>query len=275
MISFASSQAAKATRTQGTISGGGATFRSDYIKPQFPDTGEGTFPLPQAFKIEQTPESVSLPHFHDEDQFQVIPEGGGTLGRHAVGALSIHYTNRQTGYGPIVAGEQGLTYFTLRQVATKGIWYLKDDNAREKLDRSLPKRQATVGPIQCTSAEELRGLHEAQTEAVIAPHEDGLAAWMVRVPAGTTVPSPVHPAGTGRYFLVTAGSMRVQGEDLMLHSTTFVSHDEKDFSITAGDAGLEVLVLQYPGGQRVLERRAKPMSQQGPMKKLGGLQPGT
>lgn len=274
MISFASHDAVKDSRTEGTVSGGGVTFRTSYLTPEFPADGEGVFPLPQAFSIFQTPESVSLPHFHDEDQFQIIPQGGGTLGRHAVGALSIHYTNRQTAYGPIVAGEEGLTYFTLRQVATKGIWYLKDDNAREKLDRTLPKRQATVGPVKTTSAEALRGLSAAETEALIEPHEDGLGAWMVRVPAGATIASPVHPAGTGRYFLVIGGSMRLQGQDLDVRSTAFVSHDEKDFNITAGAEGLEVLVLQYPGGERVLSRRSLPMAKQGPMRQQGGAKPG-
>jgi len=274
MISFASSEAVKDTRTQGTISGGGAIYRTSYLTPQFPEDGEGVFPLPQAFSVEQTPQSISLPHFHDEDQFQVIPQGAGTLGRHAVGALSIHYTNRQTAYGPIVAGEEGLTYFTLRQIATKGIWYLAEPNSREKLDRSLPKRQATVGPVKTTTVEALRVLRETQTDVLIEPHEDGLAAWMVRVPAGSTVASPVHPAGTGRYFLVIGGSMRLQGQDLPVRSTTFVSHDEKDFSITAGSDGAEVLVLQFPGGERVLSRKAKPMAQQGPMKKQGGMKPG-
>lgn len=275
MISFASSESVKDTRSEGTISGGGATFRTSYLTPQFPEDGEGVFPLPQAFSVEQTPQSISLPHFHDEDQFQVIPQGSGTLGRHAVRALSIHYTNRQTAYGPIVAGDEGLTYFTLRQVATKGIWYLAEPNSREKLDRSLPKRQVTVGPVKTTEAETLRALREAQTDVLIDPHEDGLAAWLVRVPAGAVVAAPVHPAGTGRYFLVVGGSMRQQGQDLPVRSVTFVSHDEKNFSIAAGSEGAEVMVLQFPGGERVLSRKAKPMSQQGPMKKQGGSKPGT
>ena len=226
--------------------------------PQVPESGEGVFPLPQAFSVEQTPKSVSRAHFHDEDQFQVFPQGAGTLGRHGVAALTVQYTNRQTAYGPIVAGDQGLTYFTLRQVVGRGIWYLGDANAKAKLDPGLPKRGVTVGPIKTCSSEELRGLSEAQTDVVIAPHEDGLAAWLVRVPIGATFESPVHPAGTGRFFLVTGGSMRLQGEDLPMHSTTFISHDEKNFRITAGTGGVEVLVMQFPGGQRVLERRVMP-----------------
>ena len=41
------------------------------------------------------------PHFHVQDQFQVVAEGGGTLGRHAVAPIHVHYASRHTGYGPL------------------------------------------------------------------------------------------------------------------------------------------------------------------------------
>ncbi len=266
MISFTHPDKARATRVAGTISGGGGTFRTDYVPPKFPQAGEEAFPVPQAFSIEQSPGSTSLPHFHDEDQFQVIPQGAGTLGRHAVGAISIHYTNRQTAYGPIVAGEQGLTYFTLRQIATKGIWYLGEG---AKPEREAVKRQETAGPIPVKAAAELQALKAVETEAVIEPQADGLAAWVVRVPAGMTVAAPVHPQGTGRYLIVMSGTLLMQGEELPSFTPVFVSHDEKDVTLTAGAGGVEVLVLQYPGGQRVIERKCKPLSAQGPKAKHG------
>ena len=264
MINFTSPQTARASRKAGTISGGGGTWRTEYVPPKFPQPGEESFPVPQAFSIEQSPQSMSLPHFHDEDQFQVIPAGAGTLGRHAVGGISIHYTNRQTGYGPIVAGENGVTYFTLRQIATEAVWFLGDGH---KPERDAAKRQETAGPLTVKSAAELKSLKAAETEEVIKPHADGLASWLVRVPANATVASPVHPEGTGRYIMVINGTLLLQGQELPAFTPVFVSHDEKNFSLTAGDGGLEVLVLQYPGGQRVLERKCKPLAAQGPVPK--------
>jgi len=269
MINFTSAEAARPSRTEGTISGGGATWRTEYVPPKFPQPGEESFPVPQAFSIEQSPGSTSLPHYHDEDQFQVIPAGAGTLGRHDVGGISIHYTNRQTGYGPIVAGKDGLTYFTLRQIATKGIWYLGEGN---KPERDAAKRQETAGPIAVKPAAELKSLKAAETEEIIKPHADGLATWLVRVPANVTVASPVHPEGTGRYIMVINGTMQLQGQELTAFTPVFVSHDEKHFNLTAGAGGLEVLVLQYPGGQRVIERKCKPFAAQGPMAKHGSKQ---
>ena len=269
MIRFISSEAARASRTASTISGGGGTWRTDYLPAVYPEPGGEAFPAPQAFSIEQSPQSTSNPHFHDEDQFQVIPAGGGTLGRHQVGAVSIHYTNRQTGYGPIVAGENGLTYFTLRQIATKGIWYIKDGH---RPDRAAAKRQETAGPVPVKSADELKQLGAVQTDEVIKPHADGLATWRVSLPPGATADSPVHPEGTGRYIMVINGSMLLQGQELRPFTPVFVSHDEKDFRLMAGGAGLEVLVLQYPGGERVAGRKVLPLSAQGPGPHHGPLQ---
>src|SRR6056297_1868691 len=71
--------------------------------------------LPQGFLVEQPPEAITLPHFHEANQFQVFVEGRGRMGRHAAEPLTIQYANAHTPYGPIVASETGVKYFTLRQ----------------------------------------------------------------------------------------------------------------------------------------------------------------
>ena len=58
--------------------------------------------------------------------------------------------------------------------------------------------------------------------------------------------------------------MRIADEVLPQKSPIFVSHDERDFKVVADSAGLEVLVLQYPGGERVAGRKSRPASEQGP-----------
>src|SRR5262245_18405605 len=71
---------------------------------------------PQGFLVDvHQPDYVIKPHFHLVDQFQVIVSGGGTFGRHhPITAGSLHYADAYTPYGPIVAGEKGLAFFTLR-----------------------------------------------------------------------------------------------------------------------------------------------------------------
>src|ERR671918_331147 len=83
------------------------TWRSDYT--------ERRAGVPQLLLVEQpVPGSTVLAHYHSTDQYQVFMDGGGKLGRHDVRPISVHYTNRYTGYGPIVAGPEGVTYYVLR-----------------------------------------------------------------------------------------------------------------------------------------------------------------
>lgn len=63
------------------------TWRSDYT--------ERAAHVPQLLLVEQPiPGSKILSHFHGVDQFQVVVGGSGKLGQHAVGPISLHYTNR-------------------------------------------------------------------------------------------------------------------------------------------------------------------------------------
>ena len=90
---------------------GAAPVRGKYVEGnEVNDNG-----LPQGFLVEQPPGSVTLPHFHETNQFQVFVDGSGSMGKHAAEPLTVQYANGHTPYGPIAAGANGVTYFTLRQ----------------------------------------------------------------------------------------------------------------------------------------------------------------
>ena len=71
--------------------------------------------LPQGFLVHQPPNAVTPAHFHEPNQFQVFVDGTGRMGAHPASPLTVQYANGHTPYGPIVAGDQGVKYFTLRQ----------------------------------------------------------------------------------------------------------------------------------------------------------------
>ena len=100
---------------------------------------------PQAFLVHQQPGWVLRTHYHQQEQFQVVVRGGGSLGRHRLKALSVHYASRESGYGPLIAGPDGLDYLTLRSCADPGAQYLPE--SRQNMRSALQKRQETVGPI--------------------------------------------------------------------------------------------------------------------------------
>ncbi|VTU45758.1 hypothetical protein SRS16P2_00311 (plasmid) [Variovorax sp. SRS16] len=208
------------------------------------ETEAGPRPAPQAFLVHQQPGWVLPTHFHLEEQFQVVTRGGGTLGAHALDAVSIHYASREAGYGPLVAGADGLDYLTLRTVTDPGAWYLPE--SREKMRKGLRKRQESVGPVRVSTSASLAELAQPATEVLIASDASGLAAWVVRVPPCGRATAPAQRDSGGRYHVVVSGALATHGELLGPPACVWHSGDEAPMALHAGAAGLEVLVLQYP-----------------------------
>ena len=207
------------------------------------DSPEGTHPAPQAQVAEQAPGWVLATHFHKEYQFQLISAGWGTIGRNEVAPMTVQYTSPESGYGPTVAGPEGLSYYTLRPTAPAGAWYLPE--SRELMHKGLKKQQAVSGLIGTDSPEVLRGRREVAIEECIAMDSEGMAVWKVGVPPAGEVAASVLPGTGARYYLVAAGEMVVDGKRLEKGSIVFV-HDEPGFMVRAGAVGLDAVVMQYP-----------------------------
>lgn len=197
---------------------------------------------PNAQMVEQQPGWVLASHFHREYQFQIFTAGSGTIGAHAIEPLTVHYTSPESGYGPIVAGPHGLSYYTLRPTAPAGACYLPE--SRESMRRGLRKRHA-MAHLRATSPMPPMGSESVRITECIAPDDEGMASWKLSAAPGAACPasrlSPVH----ARYYYVISGAMDVGNEALESGSVVFV-HDEPDFQLRACGAGLEVLALQFP-----------------------------
>ena len=197
---------------------------------------------PQAFLVEQDPNTVIEPHFHQENEFQVVVEGNGFLGRHAVVPVCVHYAGAHTGYGPITAGPKGLAYFTLRARSDPGAKFLPGARAEMK---NKPKRHLLGAAVRPNDAEQLESLTDYERVGLWDPQPDGIGAWMVRVPPTSTAPSPARQ-GASAYLLVTGGALLLHGERLPRFATAFVGAEEALPGLHAADEGLELLVLQFP-----------------------------
>jgi len=202
------------------------------------DNGE-----PQGFLVEQPPGAVTLPHFHETNQFQVVVGGSGRFGKKPTRPVSVQYANAHTPYGPIVSGEAGITYFTLRANWDPGAKYMPA--SRDRLVKGNQRSRLVAGVAQATARE--RGRRTAtEIDTLMEPEPDGLAAWMARLAPGGTAP-PADPSGSGgQYLVVTGGELICDGRSLPRLSVLFITHDEPPLSITAGAGGLELLILQFP-----------------------------
>ena len=175
-----------------------------------------------------------------QHQFQVVLRGSGTLGRHALHPGNVHYSSPQSGYGPIVAGDEGLDYFTLRVLTDKGAWYLPE--ARPFMERGISKEQ------QWGSAAEEPG--ETGWQSLIALRPDGLGAWSYSGRAGVdcTCAQPISEAG--RFHAVVRGSFRLQDRVLPAGSCVYSSATEPSPVFTAAEEQSLLVVVQLPDAAR-------------------------
>jgi hypothetical protein len=237
MIRIGTLQQAQTNRRKLRLANGTGYWKGELIA-----SPSGQSPAPQAFLVEQDADSVILPHFHVQNEFQVIVNGGGSLGRHPVRPVCVHYAGAHTGYGPLTSNADGLWYFTLRAVMDAGALFLPD--ARPQMQRDVPKRHLFGGPVDVSDA--YAQVCEPRVDDVIAPQADGIAAWQVRIPPEQRVCAPVHPGGLGRFYLVLAGVLRHAGSPLPRWSSVFVSAEDEPFQLEADASGADVLVLQFP-----------------------------
>lgn len=200
--------------------------------------------MPQGFLVTQPPGSVTPAHFHEPNQFQVFVAGSGRLGARPAPPLSVQYANGHTPYGPIVAGSEELSYFTLRQQWDPGAKYVPA--ALAKLRKGRQRTRMACG-LELGSTEQRCARTGSVADPVFEAEADGLAAYLFRVgPEQRVRGLPDAREGGGQYLLVAAGSARQDGQELTTWSTIFVSRDEAPPKVSAGASGLDLLVLQFP-----------------------------
>jgi len=197
---------------------------------------------PVAVRIDQRPDTVNAPHFHQANQFQVFVGGDGTLGKHRVDGVAIHYAQAYSPYGPLCSGERGLSYFVLRNSWDPIAQFMPEKRALLKASGRRPRAaiSATLDPARAPL-----GADVTCTPA-LEPASDGLAAWRIGAPAGTRFAGPDPASGGGQFWVVLAGSDRIGNDTLTPMSCAFISPDETPHAGEAGPAGLDVLVLQFP-----------------------------
>lgn len=203
---------------------------------------------PQALIARQDPGWVLPVHFHMQHQFQVILRGSGTLGRHELRPGSVHYTSPESAYGPIVAGEDGLDYFTLRVLTDKGAWYLPQ--SRPYMTLGIFKEQAWGA---------MSAPHE-EGEVMIPPRADGLGAWAYRHAAQREAVLPAAAAG-GCFHVVIQGGYLLDGCELPVGSCVYGSPGES-LQLTAMAPNSCLVVVQFP--RQALDHHVPPERRMAP-----------
>jgi len=203
---------------------------------------------PVAFLVEKEAGAVVRPHFHHAEQFQVVVGGSGSFGTHDAAAVTVHYTDPYSAYGPIRASDDGIQWFTLRNAWDPGARYMPTYRDELRAARARHQhREATAAPQPALSEAELRRIAQAECAPVMAMTADGMGAWRYRLPPGASVRGPDPREGGGQFWLVLAGRLAADGSAPMpVNSCVFVAPDAGALIARAGGEGAEALCMQFP-----------------------------
>lgn len=201
-------------------------------------------PGPQAFLVEMPePGATVKPHFHPVRQFQVIARGGGRLGKKPLSRLTFHYADPNTPYGPIVADDEGIAFFTLRPEYSPAIHYMP--GSREKMGGKAGRNFAQRFAFDSC---EVHPDGAVQRETLIERTEDGLQAEGLHLGPNASAEG-LDPKGSGgQYYLVADGSLLHGDGELPADSLLWIGPDEPTPSLRAGAAGAHVLLMRFPVG---------------------------
>jgi hypothetical protein len=251
MILTANSETARQTARRRTGNGWLTTFigeNRNTLQAGQAAPEAGTL-YPMAFLVEKDPHAVVKPHFHQADQYQVVVQGGGRLGTHDVGTVAVHYTDAWSAYGPIVAADEGIAWFTLRNAWDSGARYMPAarDQLRAARVQNFQHREATAGPMLVAGSSDLARTTCLSCATVIEPTPDGLATWRYRIPPGASISGPAPHEGGGQFWIVLSGSAAADGAVFLPpNSCVFVAPDDAALAMTAGPGGAETMCLQFP-----------------------------
>jgi hypothetical protein len=213
-----------------------------YGKAEWMENGRDPDESPTVFMIEQPPNSTIPRHFHRHNQFQLFVAGGGRLGGHEINPPTIHYAGAFTGYGPLVAGPDGLSYFTIRAIHEEGAHILPDAASQ------MLKGPRRGGQAEFAVSEASPRLSAARTvtEQILPQDREGMSVWRARVPGNETLAVRVGPDLAGLFVFVMAGGAVHEDQSLAPLEHLFVSRPAGTIEIEAGSEGADILVLEMP-----------------------------
>lgn len=201
----------------------------------------------QAFRIDMSANMQLDSHFHIVDQFQIFMAGSGTIGRHDAAMVTAHYADHHTGYGPLIAGEQGMSYLTLRSKSDAGLVKLSTPNVREQLKPT--KRRHRVSSQVVLSIPPVLAHIEApiiQTVMEEKDGDDGMTVKIVRLGANMETPAPATENTGGYYIIVMNGSIVHDDASYEPWSLIWVSEEDDAPMVRAGGNGAEVMIAVFP-----------------------------
>ena len=203
----------------------------NWSRHEIPSSGPAD--TPQALCIEWQPGYAMRPHFHAVDQFVLVVGGSGHLGKRPLRPGSVQYARAYTPYGPLVAGEEGLTWMLFRAQTDKTMIYAP---APAHLRKNRKPRMEVVDVA----------LDRAESETLLGPCDDGLQVSRHIVPPGSAIEFSTPPSSGGRVAVVLSGEIRIDGQSYPQRSCMFGLAGDTAVEIRSGHVVADLLFLTFP-----------------------------
>ena len=213
-------------------------YRYDYFKNE-----EDINLSPQSYLIKQLPNITNPTHFHIQNQFQVFVHGSGTFGRHPIEPYIVHYAGAFTGYGPIVAGTEGLNYLTLRARRDPGAKFLPE---QKNLFMAGPKRHFTSRQFKPLDSSIIHALKAPEFLWDHYDQEINLGVGLLRMPSFSSYVVQSELNSDGIFLVVIGGEVSVLSNTIGINQNIFLSANEPPLEIRVLKGFAELLVLQMP-----------------------------
>lgn len=231
MVAVAYPGEAAAARQKLLMENGAGYFSSPYLSAQ-------TAMEPDAKLIEQDPNTTNRAHFHQVNQFQVFVAGGGKLGRVDVAPIVVQYAAAFTPYGPIIAGDAGVSYLTLREYRDPGIRHLPEGYRDLKHE---PRRNVVGQPWRSGNH-----MEDVAEFAMIDQQADGLQARLFRLEAGVGWCEPTGEWLSPRYLVVLKGEVACAEKPLGRYGCIFARANEPLPALAVLSHKTEIIVMTFP-----------------------------
>jgi len=214
-----------------------------YERYDYFDVHDDLEACPQSYLIKQLPNITNPLHFHTQNQFQVFIEGTGSFGRHDVHPYVVHYAGAYTGYGPIIAGAQGVQYLTLRSSRDLGAKFLP---AQMEFFKRGPKHHYTSPQI---ISEDQSALNKITQEEFLWIHQDEyskLGIGVLKIPRHQEYIVQVPECIAGLFFVIMQGCVLAKDTLLIKNDNLYIPGNIKTYRIQAGKESAQILWLQMP-----------------------------
>lgn len=191
---------------------------------------------PFAFNAHQTVVCVLPPHFHPVDQFQVFTCGSGKVGGHRVAAGTIHYSDANTAYGPLVPADEGFSYLTLRPRYEEGYHVLPA--SLELLKERTRERKGSQKVVKTDPSQ----VRPSGADALWS-REDGVSVFRIDAAPGDRLAEV--PTTSPRYYVVMRGSVLLEGRCCPNGTCLWASAGSSLPELQAGEEGAMLAVVCF------------------------------